>query len=270
MIIITTKISRSEMIIAKRMSPKYKKHLSKAAKQQAATVLASIIERMQRLVVSMCKRAYGRFQHSTDRAMGLEDLIAMVNAGLVLGVYRYKRNGKYEPYNYLMGVINIVLRNAHNWRNRKKRIPAVLMSSIDAGLTWNGGREITLQDNISSPSRTISPVSRSDIRWRKKKKKDEIGGKDDIRIVPLHISRPTAPQAIEDTPAVMSDMEAFSRFDMEIEKVKIGTIDSHEILRMLVHGHPVRVIAEAAGVGRTSMRKFIKKAITEPLMSAVI
>lgn len=264
--IITTKITRQEMVVAKRTDPRYKRKLSAKSRQASIAMLADIIKRMERLVFSMSKNAYNRFQHSTDRSMSLEDLISTVNAGLVLGIYRYKRNGKYDPYNYLMGVINIVLRNVHNWRNRKKRIPPTLLLSLDANHTTVDGNDISLGNNISSPSESLSPIDRSSIRWRKKNKKNK-----DIVIEPMNMSAASAaPTRLIDTPAVMSDMEMFHRIYLEVRNIRIGRIRSHDILKMLIHGHPVRAIAEAAGVGLSRMRRFIKKNITEPLVDAVI
>jgi hypothetical protein len=264
---ITTKISRQEMVIAKRTYPKYKRKMSAAQRIESSAMLDSIIRRMNRLVYSMCRSAYNRFQHGTDRSVSLEDLIATVNAGLVIGIYRYKRNGKYEPYNYLMGVINIVLRNMHNWRNRKKRIPPTLLLSLDANTSTSNDADICLANSISSSSETSSPIERSSIRWRKKNtnKKNK-----DINVVPMRMPTTTVSHERITAPAVLSDMEMINRLSLDIYNIKIGNITSMDVLKMLISGHPVRVVAEAAGVGLTRMRKFIKKNITEPLIEAVI
>jgi len=126
---ITTKITRDDMALARDSDPRKKVRGLRLKAARAMT--GCIIQKMDRLVKSAVRRAFVSYAHGSDRAMSPEDLESEVNAGLVYGIHRYDPFGKLEPYNYLNGVIHIVLINIHIRRNRMKRIPRNALVSID-------------------------------------------------------------------------------------------------------------------------------------------
>lgn len=244
------------MVIAKRADPGYRRRLTSKQMEEADAMLHSILQRMDRLLFSMCRKAYSRFQHHTDRAMGLDDLVSIVRAGLVLGVYRYKRNGKYEPYNYLMGVINVVLRNVHNWRNRKKRIPPTLLLSMDAPTRAN---EELLANSLSDEQRP--PMIQID-------RQTLFGGTPKS---PARISQDVVSDRRQDPcwESITSDADIESRMAPFIVRAEIGTLTSSDVLDLIISGQGVQSVAEAAGVKLPRMRRFIKKYITSRLNSVI-
>jgi hypothetical protein len=273
--IVTTKISRAEMAIAKRVGPQYIKKISVEKREEAKKMLTSIIERMDRLVASMCRSSYHKFQHFTDRAMSLDDLIATVKAGLVLGIYRYKRTGKYEPYNYLMGVINIILRNVHNWRNRKKRIPFNVMLSLDA-IPEDDAQNLIHYLTDSDIPVSSSAIERKDMCWDMRRVKSSPKGKTKWRrlkrgkkvwepIVPHQFGPVTGRQRKERNITVSRPTDIMDSLSPLIGVDTIGSWSSRSILALIVAGGNANSIARDTGVQLASLKSFIKRNITIPL-----
>lgn len=119
---VTTRISRDEAAIAQLADPR-RKDVHWTRRETGRQMVGDILKRMENLIHSISKNAYVRFCHARDRAFDLEDMVATVKGELVLALYRYKIQGKYEPLNYLLGVVHVVLKNIHNHRNRHKRNP---------------------------------------------------------------------------------------------------------------------------------------------------
>lgn len=151
---ITTKITREDMALAGESDPRRKVRGKRFAAAQEMTGV--IVKKMAKLVHAAVYRSFTAYAHASDRSISPEDLESEVNAGLVYGIHRYDPKGKLEPYNYLNGVIHIVLINAHVRRNRMKRIPRDMLVSLDTmgvddeDSTLNEclGTELCLEQNV--------------------------------------------------------------------------------------------------------------------------
>ena len=143
---VTTKISREDVLVAQQADPRKKLHWTR--RREGASMMKSIIDRMDRLVGSICRNVFVRFCHGRDRSMDVDDVIATVKGELVLAVYRYRADGKYEPLNYLLGVTHVVLKNIHNRRNRKKRIPLNMLVSMNTP-SYQSETVSTLEDFLN-------------------------------------------------------------------------------------------------------------------------
>lgn len=161
---VTTKIFRDEMTVAQQADPRKDLHWTKREEGQA--MMASIIGRMDKLVASICKNAFVRFCHGKDRSMDIDDVIATVKGELVLAVYRYRTDGKYEPLNYLLGVVHVVLKNIHNRRNRKKRIPLSMLVSLNtpsSSSDFTSTLEDFLKDSVETQSDDSTLMDRMEV-----------------------------------------------------------------------------------------------------------
>ena len=272
MLNITTKISRNEMIIAKRADPR-RKDLHWRSKEKGRIMMGSIMQRMDKLISAMCSRAYRRFGHYTDRAMSLEDLVATVKENLVLSVYRFKRTGKYEPYYYLMGVINVVLRNVHNWRNRKKRVPPAAWASQASDYTWKCPISTCGRMNSKSKcqcgmsiiiDRVVGIVSIDTPTQR-----HGVSSSDSVSLVESISS------GVEDQPMIPKN-EVLKIFDLikdewlvikEVQGAKMISIA--DVIEMILEGRASKSIAKEFGVSSLIMRKAIREQIVRKLRTTI-
>lgn len=235
---VTTRIERDEMRIAAQADPK-KKQVHWRQKKQGRIMMESILVRMDKLIGALVSRSFYRFAHYTDRAQSLEDMVATVRGELVLAVYRYRTDGKYSPYNYLMGVANVVLKNIHNRRNRKKRIPGVKLLSIDAPFTatnYNNG-EPTIQIQLSEKTES--------------KDLDSLVTKLDVESMFQVLRGRTARISFHD-------------YKGHIRRKKV---DYYEILSLILSGYGVCAIAKIYDIPRHTMRSIIRDRIVRILDS---
>lgn len=199
-------------------------------RSQGQEMMASIIQRMERLVGSISKNAYIRFSHGRDRSMELEDLVAIVKGELVLAVYRYQKDGKYEPLNYLLGVTHVVLKNVHNRRNRKKRIPLNMLVSMNTPSQRSSSRYMfvsTLEDYL----------------------------KDNIRIEDDH-------QNIIDRMEVESIFSSVKDRSVEV-KVGNGTkkVRVDLVVKMILDGGSIASVSKEVKVPKYALRNLIKREV---------
>jgi hypothetical protein len=272
MVNVTTKISREDMIAAQLADPRNKKTHWRNRKKGQVMVL-SIIERMDKLIGSIVRNAYVRYAHAADRALDVEDLLAHVRCELVLAIYRYKSNGvwmtnpkgvkrfvSYNPLNYLLGVVHIVLRNVHNKRNRKKRIPLDKLVSIDTPSTSGDGQR-TLGDTLVAGDH----VPQND------EHKVERTPEEDGRVFPLGKGQ-QAPSLWKGEESLINRIDVeqmFSELKTETVRVNIAgqskKIILHDIIRSILDGGSVASTAREQGVPRHVMRAIIREKIVPTL-----
>lgn len=205
-------------------------------------MMESILVRMDKLIAALVSRSYYRFAHYTDRAQSLEDMIATVRGELVLAVYRYRTDGKYSPYNYLMGVANVVLKNIHNRRNRKKRIPGVKMVSID-GVAKSAWRSENGEENEYTGMQLSETPSSKDL--------NALVTRLDVESMFYVLRGRTARISFRD-------------YKGQIRRKKV---DYYEILSLILSGYGVCAIARICDVPRHTMRSIIRDRIVRILDS---
>jgi len=237
---VTTRISREEMGIAGQADPR-RKRVHWRQKKQGQQMVESIINRMDKLIVALTSRAYYRFAHYTDRAQSFEDMVATIKGELVLAIYRYHTDGKYSAYNYLMGVANVVLKNIHNRRNRKKRIPGVKMVSIDTSSVQDS--RWTSWNNDSFSIQLIHPQDSRDM--------DALIARSDVESM-FH--------------ALRDRIERISFRDYK-GKNRRCQISYYRVLSLMLSGYTVCAIARIYNVPRHVMRSVIRDRIVKILDS---
>ena len=237
---VTTRIAREEMGIAAQADPR-KKRVHWRQKNQGRDMVESILVRMDKLIGALVSRSFYRFAHYTDRAQSIEDMVATVRGELVLAIYRYHTDGKYSPYNYLMGVATVVLKNIHNRRNRKKRIPGAKMLSIDAPSKAGIGFET---DGVEDSGVHIQLPENQDT-----KDMNALVTRLDVESM-FHVLRGRTARI------------AFRNYEGRIRRKKV---DYYEILSLILSGYGVCAIAKIYDVPRHTMRSIIRDRIVRIL-----